>query len=553
MTISSETNRSGPFNGNGVTTVFAGGFSIADEEHVQVILADADDIETVQVLSTDYTVSGVGDETFDVTMLVAPASGETLTLIRNVPFVQEMDLENQGPFFAETIEAAFDLAVARDQQLQEQIDRAVKATVSSDIDPDEVIADLFQAAADAATAAAAAEAAVLGDIAAAIHIATSKATPIDADELPIVDTAAANVLKKLTWANLKATLFAAWGALVNGGTAKGTPVDADAFAIMDSAASSATKKLTWLSLKGALGFNVGLAATVAANALTIALKGADGNNPSATNPVSIAFRNATLATGTPVVRTVTGALSTVISSGSTAGHNSNINGHLYVYAIDNAGTVELAWSSAFFGQSGRISTTAEGGAGAADSGTVMYSTTARTNVAFTLIARMIDLQTAAGTWASAPSEIQLLPVDRYPVGFSVYRGTNQTMTNSTVVTVQFATEVFDIGDFYDAVTNTRFQPPPGKYLLGAVVNITATGDQNRFGVFIYKNGSVLHTLSDVYESGSVGDTIGGTCLVDANGTDYFDVRVFQSSGSDRTLAGTQAAAYFFGHRMPGGY
>jgi hypothetical protein len=40
------------------------------------------------------------------------------------------------------------------------------------------------------------------------HAATSKATPVDADELPLVDSAATNVLKKLTWANLKATLKA---------------------------------------------------------------------------------------------------------------------------------------------------------------------------------------------------------------------------------------------------------------------------------------------------------------------------------------------------------
>lgn len=39
-----------------------------------------------------------------------------------------------------------------------------------------------------------------------INSATSKATPVDADELGLVDSAASNVLKKLTWANLKATL-----------------------------------------------------------------------------------------------------------------------------------------------------------------------------------------------------------------------------------------------------------------------------------------------------------------------------------------------------------
>lgn len=43
-------------------------------------------------------------------------------------------------------------------------------------------------------------------VAAAIHAATSKAIPVNADELGLVDSAASNVLKKLTWANVKATL-----------------------------------------------------------------------------------------------------------------------------------------------------------------------------------------------------------------------------------------------------------------------------------------------------------------------------------------------------------
>jgi hypothetical protein len=43
-------------------------------------------------------------------------------------------------------------------------------------------------------------------IAPGTHAATSKATPVDADELPLVDSAASNGLKKLTWANLKATI-----------------------------------------------------------------------------------------------------------------------------------------------------------------------------------------------------------------------------------------------------------------------------------------------------------------------------------------------------------
>ena len=44
------------------------------------------------------------------------------------------------------------------------------------------------------------------DIAADTHAATSKTAPDDADEMPLVDSAASWALKKLTWANLKATL-----------------------------------------------------------------------------------------------------------------------------------------------------------------------------------------------------------------------------------------------------------------------------------------------------------------------------------------------------------
>ena len=39
------------------------------------------------------------------------------------------------------------------------------------------------------------------------HAAASKTTPADTDELPIIDSAAAYFLKKLTWANLKAALW----------------------------------------------------------------------------------------------------------------------------------------------------------------------------------------------------------------------------------------------------------------------------------------------------------------------------------------------------------
>ena len=44
------------------------------------------------------------------------------------------------------------------------------------------------------------------NVGAVLAAATSKTTPVDADTIPLTDSAASNALKKLTWANLKATL-----------------------------------------------------------------------------------------------------------------------------------------------------------------------------------------------------------------------------------------------------------------------------------------------------------------------------------------------------------
>ncbi|BCJ90048.1 hypothetical protein IZ6_07830 [Terrihabitans soli] len=87
---------------------------------------------------------------------------------------------------------------------------------------------------------------------AALAACSAKTTPVDADVVGFGDSAASGELKKVTWANIKATLWAAWGALIAGGTNKSTPVDADEFAISDSAASNATKKLSLANLKTAI-------------------------------------------------------------------------------------------------------------------------------------------------------------------------------------------------------------------------------------------------------------------------------------------------------------
>ncbi|MCZ2078379.1 MAG: hypothetical protein LC130_25690 [Bryobacterales bacterium] len=82
---------------------------------------------------------------------------------------------------------------------------------------------------------------------ATVHASTSKATPVDADELPLSDSAASNALKKLTWANLKATLKTYFDTLylqLSGGTMTGAinmggnGIIAHTATIADDAASS---------------------------------------------------------------------------------------------------------------------------------------------------------------------------------------------------------------------------------------------------------------------------------------------------------------------------
>ncbi|OFZ67378.1 MAG: hypothetical protein A2V79_09205 [Betaproteobacteria bacterium RBG_16_56_24] len=138
-------------------------------------------------------------------------------------------------------------------------------------------------------------------------------------------------------------------------------------------------------------------AELAADAMTLTLK-----------PCVLDFRSPTLTTGVPNTRNVTADVATVISSGSTGGTTSAVASKIMLLAIDNAGTVELAWcnSSLVLDETALISTTAEGGAGAADSAAVIYSTTARSNVPFRVVGYVNSTQTTAGTWAQTPALVQ---------------------------------------------------------------------------------------------------------------------------------------------------
>lgn len=141
-----------------------------------------------------------------------------------------------------------------------------------------------------------------------------------------------------------------------------------------------------------------ISASVSANALTISA-----------SALSLEFRSTVLGSGatTSVVGT---PANLVISSGSTLGTVNGVQSEIAVLAINNAGTIELAAVNIAGGndlsETGLISTTAEGGAGGADSANVIYSSNARTNVAYRVIGVVRSTQAVAGAWATPPSLIQ---------------------------------------------------------------------------------------------------------------------------------------------------
>ena len=134
MTISSQTARTGPYSGNGSTTVFAYDFRILDQTHIVVTLKNSSNVETVKTLTTNYTVSGVGVASGgNITMGVAPASGEQLTFSRAVPQTQEVDLANRGGVQPEVLESAYDKLTQLSQDKVELLNRMPRFPVSSSL------------------------------------------------------------------------------------------------------------------------------------------------------------------------------------------------------------------------------------------------------------------------------------------------------------------------------------------------------------------------------------------------------------------------------------
>jgi hypothetical protein len=150
MTIQNTTLRkAGPSQGNGVTTVFPFTFKVFTATDILVTYLDALDVESVLVLSTNYTVTLNADQNTSpggsVTLLAAPATGTYITLTSQVTNTQTLALTNSGGFYPQSINDALDRTVIQVQQIAEVVTRCITVAVSSTQTTAQLLASIFTA------------------------------------------------------------------------------------------------------------------------------------------------------------------------------------------------------------------------------------------------------------------------------------------------------------------------------------------------------------------------------------------------------------------------
>lgn len=136
MTISSTTSRN-DYTGNGAVNTYAYGFKIFANTDLKVTVRDTADAELPTLtLTTDYTVTDVGEDGGGNIVLVDSSqswltggfltTNYDITIRRVRPLTQDTDIRNQGDFFPEVHEDQFDREVMIAQQQQDEIDRSLK-------------------------------------------------------------------------------------------------------------------------------------------------------------------------------------------------------------------------------------------------------------------------------------------------------------------------------------------------------------------------------------------------------------------------------------------
>jgi hypothetical protein len=131
MTISSDDNRTN-FVGDGSTTVFNFSFRCDEADWIYCYIDD------VAVDPADFTATVNSNQESSpggyVTLTTAPAVLETLSVIRTLPVLQEVNFVPYEKYRAETVELALDRLIMICQQLKEEVDRSFKEGIDGEPD-----------------------------------------------------------------------------------------------------------------------------------------------------------------------------------------------------------------------------------------------------------------------------------------------------------------------------------------------------------------------------------------------------------------------------------
>ena len=213
------------------------------------------------------------------------------------------------------------------------------------------------------------------------------------------------------------TFIDAKGDLITG-TAADTPailsVGTDGYVIKSQ--SGATKGLQYLPPQAGWSMENGYVDwSVSGNVLTIAIKTWAGADPSATDPVYVTFRNATVATPSLTRLKITAATSIAIDDTATLGTTNSVAFKLWAVLFNDGGTARMGVINCLSGTSlyplagwGIASSTQE--SATADSAHVFYTDGAAvTSMAYTILgyATWESGLATAGTWSAEPTREQL--------------------------------------------------------------------------------------------------------------------------------------------------
>jgi hypothetical protein len=129
-------------------------------------------------------------------------------------------------------------------------------------------------------------------------------------------------------------------------------------------------------------------------------------------------------------------------------------------------------------------------------------------------------------------------------GSSVYKSATQSIPHDTTTVVTWNSENYDTNSFHSTSVDTgRFTiPTAGKYLINVVIGWDTTGSTVNKNVNLRKNGTTIlgHNGNG---TGSSYQTISFQYTADAAVSDYFDITVYQPTGSSLNILNNAASTF----------